>query len=119
MTQSEFAKGWKLLILQPWGWRYRSLNSEGKPSEESRVQLELYYSKLKWATPEAWQEVVRVYVEGEEWPSIQALKTALQQINHRYVKALPGRQDDRPAPKITRQEAEGVLRKLGIERALD
>lgn len=89
MTQAEFAKGWKLLILQPWGWRYRSLDAQGKPTEESMTQMEFYFSKLKWAHPEAWWKVADTYAQGDEWPSVSVLQQALRHLNGRYVRALP------------------------------
>lgn len=88
MTQAEFAKGWKLLVLQPWGWRYRSLTDQGGMTEETKTQMEFYYDKLKWAHPAAWMKVADLFAQGEEWPSVQALKVALQNINTRYVNGL-------------------------------
>lgn len=120
MTKSEFAAGWKLLILQPWGWRYRSLTSEGKPSEESRLQMELYYNRLHWGHPQAWLDVVNLYVEGEEWPSIQALKQSLSQVNPRYMKSLPDPVGSRKEwqPTMSTEEANQVLQRLGIDMKL-
>lgn len=89
MNQAEFIKGWTLLILQPWGWRYRSMTADGRPSEESRQQLEFYYDKLKWAEAKAWWTITELYAQGTEWPSVSALKTALHQVNARFIKALP------------------------------
>lgn len=89
MNQAEFIKGWTLLILQPWGWRYRSMTADGRPSEESKQQLEFYFNKLQWAEAKAWWQVAELYAQGTEWPSVSALKTALQQVNARFVKALP------------------------------
>ena len=89
MTNFEFVKGWKLLILQPWGWLYRGLTEQGQPTEEARTQMEFYYDKLKWAHPEAWWKVAELYAQGKEekedkkgnklnqWPSVWELQTAL------------------------------------------
>lgn len=85
MTQSEFAKGWKLLVLQPWGWRYRALTDQGQPTEETKTQMDFYYAKLNWAHPHAWWSIADLYAQGEGWPSVFALKRALQSVNHRYV----------------------------------
>jgi hypothetical protein len=90
MTQGEFAKGWKLLILQPWGWRYRSLDAHGKPTEEAMTQMEFYFAKLKWAHPEAWWQVADRFAQGGEWPSVDELRNSLRQVNGRYVKSLTG-----------------------------
>ena len=101
MTRGEFAKGWKLLILQPWGSLYRGLTDQGQPTEEAQTQMEFYYDKLKWAHPEAWWRVAALYAQGKEektdkkghkvnpWPSVWELRTALQHINHEYVRMLP------------------------------
>lgn len=88
MTKREFAQGWKLLILQPWGWRYRTLTPQGTPSEESQTQLDFYYSKLSWAHADAWREVAERYAQGEEWPSLDALKLSLRHANLKNIKLL-------------------------------
>ena len=88
MTQAEFSKGWKLLILQPWGWRYRSLTEQGAMTEETKTQMEFYYAKLKWAQGPAWWHVAADHAQGEEWPSLNALNKALQVINQRFVPAI-------------------------------
>lgn len=94
MPKGEFAKGWKLLVLQPWGWRYRGLVEDPKtremvPSEESRSQMEFYYAKLNWAQGAAWMQVAELYAQGESWPSVKELQQALQHVNVKYQKALP------------------------------
>jgi len=94
MPMGVFAKGWKLLILQPWGWRYRGLVEDPQtgqmvPSEEAKTQMQFYYDKLKWAQGAAWMQVAEVYAQGKDWPSVQELKTALQHVNAKHVKALP------------------------------
>lgn len=113
MTHAEFAQGWKLLIVQPWGWRYRSLDAAGVPTAETKLQMEFYYDKLKWMAPEAWQEVAALFAQGEEWPSIGALNTAARQVNHKYVKALPP-SPSAAAPSIDEAKAREILKRLGI-----
>ena len=98
MTPAEFAKGWKLLVLQPWGWRYRSLTDQGTMTEETKTQMEFYYDKLKWAHPDAWMKVSDLFAQEEEWPSVQAFKVALQNINSRYVKGLTDARKDSYEP---------------------
>ena len=88
MTQGEFAKGWKLLILQSWGWRYRSLTPNGQPTEESKTQMEFYYESLKWAHREAWLKVASDYAQGNEWPCLSDLRQSLSVINRHFVKAI-------------------------------
>ena len=120
MTKAEFARGWKLLILQPWGWTYRSLTEHGVPTEESRAQMEFYFDSLKWAHPDAWIRIATLFAEGrpkvdlhgkkvDQWPSVWELRTALQQINHQYVRTLPP-----PQPVYTPcpPEVDEVLRQI-------
>ena len=89
MTHTEFAKGWTLLLTQPWGWRYRGMTDQGRPTEESTTQLEFYYGKLNWAYGKAWMDVAARFAEGEKWPSVNEMRMALQYVNGRYLKALP------------------------------
>lgn len=89
MTQAEFARGWKLLIVQPWGWRYNKLDERGNITEESKTQLEFYYEELHRAHPEAWLFVAKTHARGDGWPSVNELQATLTSIHHRYVKALP------------------------------
>jgi hypothetical protein len=110
VTQFEFAKGWKLLILQPWGWRYRSLTAEGQPTEESRTQLAFYYDKLKWAHPEAWFKTASLFAEGKEWPSVSELRASLQSLNPRYVPALTDRSKCKSEPPPP--EAQAILDRI-------
>ncbi len=80
--------------------------------------MEFYYDNLKWAHPEAWWKVARLYAQGKQvsddkkvnqWPSVRELHTALQQINHEYVRVLPA-----PQPVYTPcpPEVTEVLRKF-------
>lgn len=89
MAQGAFAKGWKLLIVQPWGRAYRELDQRGEPTVEAATQMSFYYDKLKWAHPGAWFEVAQLYAQGSSWPSVNDLKQALQAVNGKYVRALP------------------------------
>lgn len=111
MTQTEFARGWKLLILQPWGWRYRGLDQAGRPTEEARAQLEFYFSKLQWAHPQAWLTVADLYAQGNEWPSVRDLAQALRNVNGRFVSALP-----RPEPEngqVMPAEVRSIVDRIG------
>ena len=112
MTQGEFAKGWRLLILQPWGWRYRGLTPDGKPTPEAQLQLTLYFSKLKWADPRAWWKVAELYAQGNEWPCINDLRFSLQSVNTQFVKAIPCKQTGEPMPA----EVRDMIANIGIQR---
>lgn len=117
MPMGEFAKGWKLLILQPWGWRYRGLVEDPQteqmiPSEESKTQLHFYYDKLKWAQAAAWMQVAEVYAQGKDWPSLHELKTALQHVNAKHVTALPSpRPELVPMPEEVREKLSRLVGK--------
>lgn len=116
MEKGAFSKGWKLLILQPWGWRYRGLVEDPQtgqmvPSEEAKAQMNFYYDKLKWAQAAAWMHVAEVYAQGKDWPSVQELKTALQHVNGKFITALPAYQPEFvPMPEELRER----LRRLGV-----
>lgn len=114
MTQGEFAKGWKLLVLQPWGWRYRGLTPEGKPSAESQAQLEFYYDRLKWADPRAWWKVAELYAQGGEWPSVNELRGSLNQLNPHFVKAIGQEKRGEPMP----EEVRSLLKRVGSKMAM-
>lgn len=90
MTQAEFSRGWKLLILQPWGARYRTVTTDGRPTEESKTQLEFYYDKLKFGSAEAWWKVAQLYAQGEKWPSLNELRDSLLHLNRQCMPAIPG-----------------------------
>lgn len=89
MTKTEFLKGWKLLIMQSWGWRYNQIGRDHEPTPDALAQLDFYYEKLKWAHPKAWMKVADLFAQGKEWPSITDLRSALQSINPEFIPALP------------------------------
>lgn len=110
MTQAEFSKGWKLLLLQPWAARYRSMTAAGQPSEEARCQMEFYFAKLQWADSRAWLHAADLFAQGNAWPSINDLRSAIQQVNHRYVCALNAPQPDYvPCPPEVREALRKIL----------
>lgn len=114
MTQAEFAQGWKLLILQPWGWRYGRLDAQGRPTEESRAQLEFYFAKLQWAHPAAWMKVADLYAQGNEWPSVRDMAQALRNVNSQFVQALPKpRASSDDLPKGMPAEVRSIVDRIG------
>jgi hypothetical protein len=88
MTKPEFLAGFKLLLIQPWGWRYNQIGHDGKPTPDALAQMEFYYTELSWAHPQAWAQVARTYAKGEKWPSVQELLTWLRHVNVHYVQAI-------------------------------
>ena len=109
MTKTEFLQGWKMLVLQPWGWRYNQIGKDGKPTPDAMAQLDFYFAKLSWAQTEAWRKVAEVYAEGKEWPSIQELRASLQSLNGQFVKALPHRSEGEEMPP----EVRAMFAKIG------
>lgn len=64
MTREEFAKGWLLLIAQPWGRRY-----EGN-DEVAKTQREFYFDRFKDTPGGQWVDACRVMAEKrKDWPS--------------------------------------------------
>lgn len=72
MTTQEFARGWAILIAQPWGKTYRG------NGPEATIQLELYFKHVNRANPIVWQAVCESHAQGDHWPSLSELKTALK-----------------------------------------
>ena len=108
MSRAEFAKGWKLLIIQPWGWRYNQVDSSGQPTTAAVTQMEFYFDKLKWAHPKAWWDIAQTYAQGNEWPSLNDLRQALRHANGTYIEALT---DQRPGVQMP-EEVRAVLDRL-------
>lgn len=109
MTQYEFAQGWKLLILQPWGWRYRTLTAKGDPSPESEAQLRFYYNKLKWAEAAYWMRAAELFAEGDEWPSVHDLTMSLKLMQAQNQKKLEGPEMQ---PSEMPEEVRAMLQKI-------
>lgn len=111
MSQRDFAKGWKLLIVQPWGKVYRELDQRGNLSAEAETQMAFYYDKLKWAQAGAWFEVAQLFAQGSFWPSVNELKASLQAVNCKYLQALPAPDSGfEPMPDEVREQ----FRRLGV-----
>ncbi len=72
MTKEQFARGWAILTIQPWGKLYRG------QGPEATIQAELYYRHVDKANPVVWQAVCESAAMGERWPSLSDLKSALQ-----------------------------------------
>ena len=100
MTEAEFARGWRLLVLQPWGWRYNQVKN-GKPTQDSIEQLDFYYRKLGWADADSWYRVADLFAAGKEWPSIDELKQSLKSSGAKNVGYMPPNTEQ--AKQIIRQ----------------
>lgn len=80
MTEAEFTIGWKLLLLQPWAYRYRGVNEFREPSPDAKGQWQFYYEHLKNAAPAEWVRIATEYAKGKEWPAVDTLKRSLTSI---------------------------------------
>lgn len=120
MTQQEFAKGWKLLILQPWGKPYRGITEEGQMTEEAKTQMQFYYEKLKYGHPDAWIKTAELYAEGKGWPSLSDVRETLSMFHRRCVVALTDQSkttDRVPMPEAIRKklQEDGILKTMPPE----
>jgi hypothetical protein len=69
MTREEFAKGWLLLVVQPWGRPYAD------DSPTATVQREVYYRELATIDARTWQEFcARCAATAKEWPSLDTVR---------------------------------------------
>ena len=114
MTQAEFSKGWKLLIIQPWGWRYNQTDESGQPTAAAMTQMEFYFEKLQWAHPTAWLDVARTYAQGESWPSVNELRQALHHVNGKYVSPLADHRPGVPMPQPVREMLDRLSEKCSM-----
>ena len=71
MTREEFAKGWLLLIVQPWGRRY------AEDTDTARTQSEFYYHQVKDIAALDWWRVCEVIASGSLWPSVDEIRARL------------------------------------------
>lgn len=72
MTRQEFAKGWTLLIAQPWGRRY-----EGD-TEIAKTQREFYYDTFRDVPAVQWIDAcLALAAKRKEWPSQEDITWAL------------------------------------------
>lgn len=76
MTRQEFAKGWLLLIAQPWGRRY-----EGD-SEVATTQREFYYATFRSVSGDAWWRACCTLAAHDAWPSISAIRALVSPSGH-------------------------------------
>jgi len=88
MTREEFMKGWSMLVMQPWGWRYNKVGNDSRPVGDALLQLDLYFESLKWADARAWWKVAVLFARGEKWPSVNELRDGLRSVNGDFVKSL-------------------------------
>lgn len=109
MSREEFTRGWRLLIIQPWGWRYNQTEADGRPTYAAREQLEFYYDRLKWAAGEVWLQVAKSYAHGDEWPSLNALILSAKQVQAQYRPALTDQRPGDPMP----DEVRAILERIG------
>lgn len=109
MKREEFVKGWSLLVMQPWGWRYNKVGNDGRPVADALMQLDFYFESLKWADAQAWFKVAVLFSRGEKWPSVNELREALRNMNGDFVKALQNHPEYVEMP----DEVRAMIEKIG------
>lgn len=67
MTREDFAKGWLLLMAQPWGRRY------AEDTDIARVQSEFYFSRFSHVPQALWRQACERMASGDSWPSVDDL----------------------------------------------
>jgi hypothetical protein len=100
MTETEFNQGWRLLLLQPWAYRYRGVNEFGEPSQEAKGQKDFYFEHLKLCGAAEWLRIAEEYAKGKEWPSIDALRKSVSSVSAR----LYGQRDPEGGPLLSKEE---------------
>jgi hypothetical protein len=109
MKRDEFLKGWSLLVMQPWGYRYNKVDTNGRPVGDGLMQLNLYFESLKWADAQAWLKVTVLFARGEKWPSVNELRDGLRNVNGGFVKALSNHPEYCEMP----DEVRAMIEKIG------
>jgi hypothetical protein len=114
MTRQEFAKGWLLLIAQPWGRRY-----EGD-SEVATTQREFYYATFRQVSGDAWWRACCALAAHDTWPSISALRALVSPSAHpgpeaAWAMIAPKVASDAPTVFVTEEMREA----FGAALALD
>lgn len=80
MTDSDFAKGWAVLLAQPYAREYVL------DEKRCKVQMHLYRSKFISADPAAWLMAIDYWVSHEsKWPLIPDLKALVNRYELRNV----------------------------------
>lgn len=84
MPKEQFIRGWDLLITQPWGRRYGTVQ-DSAAAKAAATQLAFYYRKLGTFPAEIWLLACELFAQGDHWPSIDELRTTL---NHNLPKRM-------------------------------
>jgi len=88
MTEVEFNAGWRLLLLQPWAYRYKAINEFGELSSDAHEQRLFYFEQLKACDGKAWLRIAKEYAKGKEWPALDTLKRSLSSVVSRSTESL-------------------------------
>lgn len=76
MPKEQFIRGWNLLIAQPWGKRYGTMQ-DSAAAKTAATQLAFYYKKLGAYPVEAWLGACELFAQGDHWPNVDEIRQAL------------------------------------------
>lgn len=76
MPKEQFIRGWDLLVTQPWGRRYGTVQ-DSAAAKAAATQLAFYYKKLGAFPAEIWVLACELFAQGDHWPSVDELRTTL------------------------------------------
>lgn len=98
MTKEDFLQGWNLLVAQPWGRRYATVNDR-ETAIIAATQLQFYFKKLGHFPSDVWQVECELYAAGDHWPSIDELKQSCRNVLPRRKQLeYENKFDDMPEP---------------------
>lgn len=84
MPKEQFIRGWNLLVAQPWGKRYGTMQ-DSAAAKTAATQLAFYYKKLGAYPAEAWLGICELFAQADHWPSVDEMRQAL---NHNLPQRL-------------------------------
>lgn len=76
MPKDIFVRGWDLLLAQPWGRRYATVQ-DITSAKAAATQLAFYYKKLGTYPVDGWLGICELFAQGDHWPSVDEMRQAL------------------------------------------
>lgn len=75
IPKEDFLRGWDLLLAQPWGKRYATVQDKATAATAA-TQLAFYYRKLGTCQTVSWLAACDLFAQGDHWPSVEELRSA-------------------------------------------
>jgi len=75
IPKEDFLRGWDLLLAQPWGRRYATVQDKATAATAA-TQLAFYYRKLGTCQTVSWLAACDLFAQGDHWPSVEELRSA-------------------------------------------